>query len=433
MLTGYFTDPVYNDYYTNPSTYRTVADATSTNGAIYGHLVKSNLTATNDHLLVDKEDFNCPIAYQFDGSHRMWYQRKPEDHEYVDFTKGWQGISIPFAAELVTTDDKGEITHFYSGSENSKNGTGTKIGHEYWLREFTGITEESETVDETTKYFAKASFTYPNATGGNKTVGNTFLWDYYYKNTVVHNQKDENDDTYQTYYEKSRTYTSYPLLTAAKPYIIGFPGETYYEFDLSGNFEAQHTAVTIDKLGRQTISFVSNTGINIGVSDVETENGVPQSLDGTGKNYSFTFKPSYMNEELAAGTNNYTLDAAGDSYDKVPASGDATKVSAFRPYFTASAAAKSPSPKRVQSIIFSNEYNSMEDEPQTALDGRLEIYVKDHKIYTTSHLKEATTIRILNVAGITYASYVLQPGETVETRVNVDGVYIVNKKKLLVK
>ena len=75
----------------------------------------------------------------------------------------------------------------------------------------------------------------------------------------------------------------------------------------------------------------------------------------------------------------------------------------------------------------------MEGEPQIALDGSLDIYVKDHKIYTTSHLKEATTIRILNVAGITYANYVLQPGETVETQVNVDGVYIVNKKKLLVK
>jgi hypothetical protein len=105
---------------------------------------------------------------------------------------------------------------------------------------------------------------------------------------------------------------------------------------------------------------------------------------------------------------------------------------AFRPYFTASAA-KSSSPKRVQSIIFSNEDNSMEDGSQISLDGSLDIYVKDHKIFTTSHLKEATTIRIINVAGITFANYVLKPGETVETPIVVDGVYIVNKKKLLVK
>ena len=31
------------------------------------------------------------------------------------------------------------------------------------------------------------------------------------------------------------------------------------------------------------------------------------------------------------------------------------------------------------------------------------------------------------------ANYVLQPGETVETPVQTNGVYIVNKKKLLVK
>lgn len=429
VLTGYFTDPAYSDYYNiegKPEEYRTVADVTSTNAAIYGHLVKSNLKATNDHLLVDKEDFNCPIAYQFDGTHRMWYQRKPEDHEYVDFTKGWQGISIPFTAELVTTDDKGEITHFYSGSETSKNGTGTKIGHEYWLREFKSISEEGTAPD----VVAKASFLYPTATVNSKTVDNIFLWDYYYKNTAVHNQKDENKDTYQTYYEKSRNYSGYPLLAAATPYILGLPGETYYEFDLSGNFEAQHTAVAIDKLGKQTISFVSNTGIGIGVSDDETA-GVTQSLEGTNNNYSLTFKPSYMNENLTADTNNYTLDTAGDSYDKVPTTGAATKVSAFRPYFTATV---TNSPKMIpERIMFGNDYSGLEGEPIATLDGNLEINVEGHKIVATSHLKNATTVRIINVSGVSIANYVIQPGETVETPVSIEGVYIANKKKLLVK
>ena len=431
VLTDYFTDPDYSSYYSNPTTYRTVADATSTNGSIYGHLVMDGKIAKNDHLLVDKEDFNCPIAFQFDNKHRMWYQRKPEDHEYVDFTKGWQGISIPFTAELVTTNVKGEISHFYSGSEVSKNNTNTKIGHEYWLREFKDIT----VVEEGEPKVAKASFLYPEATGGNsKTVDNTFLWDYYYKNSTVHNQKDYNLDTYQTYYEKSRTYSSYPLLTAAVPYIVGFPGETYYEFDLSGNFQAQNTAVTIDKLGKQIISFVSDTGISIGVSDDETKDGVLHSKSGNGKDYSFTFKPSYMNMSLNAGTNNYTLDTAGDSYDKVPATGDATKVSAFRPYFIATSAANAGSRKMApERILFGGDFEGLEGEPISTLDGDLEIYVKDHKVVTTSHLKEATTVRIISVSGVTMANYVLQPGETVETPIRVEGAYIVNKKKLLVK
>ena len=431
VLTDYFTDPDYSSYYSNPTTYRTVADATSTNGSIYGHLVMDGKIAKNDHLLVDKEDFNCPIAFQFDNKHRMWYQRKPEDHEYVDFMKGWQGISIPFSAELVTTNVKGEISHFYSGSEVSKNNTNTKIGHEYWLREFKDIT----VVEEGEPKVAKASFLYPEATGGeSKTVDNTFLWDYYYKNAVVHDQKDHNLDTYQTYYEKSRTYSSYPLLTAAVPYIVGFPGETYYEFDLSGNFQAQNTAVTIDKLGKQIISFVSDTGISIGVSDDETKDGVLHSKSGNGKDYSFTFKPSYMNMSLNAGTNNYTLDTAGDSYDKVPATGDATKVSAFRPYFIATSAANAGSRKMApERILFGGDFEGLEGEPISTLDGDLEIYVKDHKVVTTSHLKEATTVRIISVSGVTMANYVLQPGETVETPIRVEGAYIVNKKKLLVK
>jgi hypothetical protein len=108
-------------------------------------------------------------------------------------------------------------------------------------------------VAETTTYFAKASFSYPAAAVDNKTktVGNTFLWDYYYKNEPVHNQQDENKDTYlqyRQYYNSERTYANYPLLSAAVPYILGLPGQTYYEFDLSGHFEAHNTAASIARL-----------------------------------------------------------------------------------------------------------------------------------------------------------------------------------------
>ena len=424
VLNSYFTEPAYSE--DNTKGYRLVAEASA--ASVHGHLVQSSKTTTNDHLLVDYQDFNAPIAYTLGSDKRMWYQRLPLDKEYVDLTKGWQGISIPFTAELVTTDTKGEITHFYSGSDESQNGT--KKGHEYWLRELNSITEESETVGEETKYFAKASFLYPTAMGSDKTVTNTFLWDYYYENTSVHNQKDLNADKYQQYYKSSRTYNSYPLLQAAKPYILGLPSDTYYEFDLSGNFEAKNTAVSIPVLGKQIITFASNKGVGIGVSDDEMA-GVNKSASGN-KDYTLTFKPSYMNKSLEAGTYSYSLDGDGDSYDKVPASGDAIKVSAFRPYFTATVTTHSPKmiPERIQ---FGNDYSSMEGEFKSAFDGDLEIDVQGHKIVTTSHLKEATTVRIINVSGNTIANYVIQPDETVETPIFIEGVYIVNKKKLLVK
>ena len=434
VLTNYFVDPEYNDYYDNTAGYRLVGDATPAISSLYGHLVESNLTATSDHLLVDKQDFNAPIAYSFDDDHRIWYQRKPEEQEYVDITKGWQGISIPFTAELVTTDTKGEITHFYSGSDESQNGT--KKGHEYWLRAFNGATET--TVDETT--VAMGSFLYPSATSGNKTVTNTFLWDYYYKNESVHNQKDKNNDTYleyRQYYKDSHTYSGYPLLQAATPYIIGLPGETYYEFDLSGNFEAKNTAVAIDKLGKQTITFASNTGIDIKVSDDENTD-VTKTLEGSSKNFAITFHRNYRTQNL--GTTAYVLKQDGSRYDKVTAeggsavSGGATTIP-FRPYFTVSSVAKSSGARQMmpEYIYFSGDYSGLEEEPISTFDGGLEIYAKDHKIITTSHLKVPVVISIINVGGITYANYVLQPGETQETRIQNAGVYIVNKKKLLVK
>ena len=423
VLTSYFTEPVYADHYDNTNGYRLVSEASA--ASVHGHLVQSDKTAINDHLLVDKQDFNAPIAYTFDADHLMWYQRLPSDKEYVDLTQGWQGISIPFTAELVTTDTKGEITHFYSGSSESENGTGTKKGHEYWLRQLT----DGETMTKKDANTLVANFHYPNLGREAKSVGNTFLWDYYYKNEPVHDQQDKNADTYlqyRQYYKTARSYAGYPLLTAATPYIIGFPGKTYYEFDLSGKFDAQNTAVSIPRLGKQTITFASNKGASIGVSDNEMTGTV---VTNGGNNY--TFKPSYMNENLDAGSNSYALDGDGKSYDKVPATGSATAVSAFRPYFTV-AASPNNAPQMPKQIVFGTS-SSLNDGPETVLNGELEIYAKDHKIITTSHLKEPTTISIFNVAGISLANYVLKPGETVETPIAVDGVYIVNKKKLFVK
>ena len=420
VLEAYFTEPIYDSYYDNTAGYRLVHEAPI--ATVHGHLVQSNLKATNDHLLVDHQDFNAPLAYDFDADHLMWYQRIPADEEYVDLTKGWQGISIPFTAELVTTNQKGEITHFYSGSDQSHNST-TKKGHEYWLRQLTA--GETMTLKPETTGTLEANFHYPTAAGDNKTVGNTFLWDYYYKNEFVHNQQDKNADTYleyRQYYRSARPYSNYPLLAAATPYILGLPGQTYYEFDLSGNFEAQNTAAAITKLGKQILTFVSNKREHIGVSDSE--------MDGTVVKYNsnnYTFKPSYLNETLAAG-NNYVLNTEGSSYDKTVA---ATAVSAFRPYFTV-AASQNNAPQMPKQIVFGTS-SSLNDGPETVLNGELEIYAKDHKIITTSYLKEATTITIFNVAGINFANYVLKPGETVETPIVVDGVYIVNKKKLFVK
>ena len=40
-------------------------------------------------------------------------------------------------------------------------------------------------------------------------------------------------------------------------------------------------------------------------------------------------------------------------------------------------------------------------------------------------MSEVVSVRILNTAGQTIAEFDIQPGETVETRVNLSGVYVV--------
>lgn len=417
VLTGYFVDPVYDKYYSDDQ-YRKVTAAPV--ASVNGHLVQSTLKATTDHLLVDKCDFNCPIAYDFNDGYHMWYQRTPD--RYVDLTKGWETISLPFTAELVTTHQKGEITHFYSGSR-SVDENGTKTGHEYWLRDYQGKK------DETGGIFT-ATFNYPTAEGGYKSVGNTFLWDYYYSKNE---QKDKNADTYQAYYENARSFASYPLLKAAKPYILGFPGKTFYEFDLSGEWTPKNTAETAPtKLDKQLITFASYPSnedgfpvLHIGISDDE-QLGVSQ--DG------YTFKPNYLSKAVEG----YLLNADGNSFNVTTT---ATTVVPFRPYFIASTAGAR---NTARSIHFDTDDSPFafggEDDPSKEEVGEdMLFFTQRHEIGVTSSLRDATEVQIVSISGVTIASFTIQPGETVKTFIPVSGVYIVRgaggryQKKLAVK
>ena len=408
VLTTYFVDPAYISCYDISDAYRRVSPAATS--SVHGHLVQSDLTAISDHLLVDKRDFNCPIGYDFADGKRMWYQRVPE--RYVSLTDGWDVVSLPFTAELVTTNDKGEITHFYDGSL-SVDGNGTKIGHEYWLREYIGKK------DATGDTFI-AAFNYPTGSSSDKTknVSNTFLWDYYYK---ANDQQDANADIYQKYYATSRSLAAYPLLKAAEPYIIGFPGKTYYEFDLSGQWKPKNTAPDApEKLDAQIITFASYPSneegfpvLSIGVSDTEQSG---QAVDG------YIFKPNYSTQAITG----YLMNADGNSFNITTA---ATAAVPFRPYFVPGSSS-APSTRAVQYIVFDNDDSSFaigDDDPSKGEVGQggLLFSTRRHAIVVTSSMRDEADVRIVNTAGQTIDTYTIQPGETVETRVNNSGVYII--------
>ena len=435
VLNSYFigtsserSEPVYSDY--TESTYKYGRIAVASTSTINGHLVQSDLKTTTDHLLVDKRDFNCPIAYDMGEDYRMWYQRTPDN--FVDKTKGWEGISLPFTAEIVTTQDKGEITHFYQGSTT---------GHEYWLREYKGnLQKKKDGNNNIVAGVYTADFNPLAATGTDKNYLNQFLWDYYYS---YNSYDDKNGDDYQEkddlrkYYKESRTYLSYPRLANGTPYIIGFPGQTYYEFDLSGMFEAK-TALSIPaKLPAQTVTFASVEEVHIGVSDDEVDEA---SVTVSG----LTFKPSYLNMSFDAGTDHYTLkpeNSSGvSSFDKVPASGAATPVAAFRPYFIGTPAAT----RTVEQIVFGQSYDDIGveehgDPRKEEINGGLRIWTKKDKIFVESTLSFTEDVRVVTPAGITVASFSVKSGQTVEVQADFSGIYVVHTldgryiKKLSVK
>ena len=441
VLNAYFTDPSFADSYDKEDPYRRV-DISAGASSVNGHLVQSNLTATSDHLLIDKEDFNCPISYTFADGKRMWYQRNPD--LYVDKDKGWEIVSLPFTAELVSTQDKGEITHFYSGSRSIE-GSNAMIGNEYWLREYKG-----GALDTNDATVFKSTFKYPDATNEDedKTVGNTFLWDYYYRWNGENNndeqkspRPDKNSDIYyQKYYKETRSYEQYPLLTTAKPYIIGFPGKTYYEFDLSGGWRAENTASPApEQLAKQTISFVSVPGITIGVSDNELSAVTIEGCD-------YSFMPNYMSKKVEG----FLMNAEGSSFDKTPDGGLTTIP--FRPYFVQTSGSQQPNQARagtrseggIKHIIFDGDDSSFaisdEDPSKEEIGTETMIFTtRRHEILVTSYLRREADVRIYNISGITVASFTILPGETVNTYIPVSGVYIVHaaggryQKKLAVK
>ena len=420
VLTDYFVEPVFSGHYDPDDNYRRVAEAAT--GTIFGHLVQSTLTTSSDHLLVDKKDFNCPIAYTMGEDMRMWYQRTPDKFVTIGesgTTKGWEDISLPFEVELVSTQDKGEITHFYK--DNTK-------GHEYWLRKYAGnLQPKKDENNNTVEGVWTADFNLLNPDTPDydpyisKEYTNTFLWDYYYSKN---SRDDENGDIYRQYYNAAQTYEKYPIERADHAYLIGFPGRSYYEFDLSGEWTAQHTASPAPaKFDHpQIITFASNTGVDINVSDDEIPNGETVASG-------LSYVPNYMNKKFVTAGKSYVMDSDGDSYVK---NAENAIVSAFRPYiiFKAPAGARAATrtdTKNVEQIEFDIKDTQFKSEEKIdRFDGTLNIYGKKGKIVVESSLSYTVDISIYTPAGLKLYTFPVAAGDTVEQRVNTKGVYIVN-------
>lgn len=414
-------------YAETDGTYGTVAPKDESQ--VMAHWVQRNeglLTykATYDHFLVDRNDFYAPIGYTFDGSSRMWHQRIPDT--YAGLNTGWESISLPFRVLSVGTQQKGELTHFYTGDENEKG----RVGHEYWLRKYKEIksTAESSTMEAKFISLAKGE----GADAYKKAYTNTFLWDYLHKNLDILDGATEGQNEY---YKTTHEYEGYPLMQGATPYIIGFPGKEFYEFDLSGEWKAPKLPSGFE---RQVVTFASVIGATIKASDD----------DMTGVKYgNYTFKPNYLNQKIAADAGNFMMAdgtssvtdsegnicniPAGSRYEKV--TGTPKTLLPFRAYFVSSGSS------HAMNIIFSEAEEKPEVTPEqddkpnitpkgeaeTDADGKITFTSGVGTITAKSTLDEPRVVLVYGVGGALVKAFDIKPNSTVTINVPSGLVYAI--------
>ena len=203
------------------------------------HLVERDAKSMNSEgETCDNNNFCAPIA--FTVTNHAWYTRRPLYYAN-DNTGAWEGICLPFPVHKAVASLNGEITHFYgmpSEDEIDNPSTNTHtLHHEYWLRGIMSVADENGKPAATFQRPGETSSNLfsPVADNGTSlsesvsyTFDNAFFVDTY--GSRLYN-KDANP-----FYAESHIYNGYQLQSANVPYIIRFPGERYYEFDLSNAF-----------------------------------------------------------------------------------------------------------------------------------------------------------------------------------------------------
>lgn len=379
-------------------------------------VVTSDRTGVQASLLhlVDKEDFNAPIAF---GADTAWYVRNPEiETGYVEKAgEGWESITLPYTVRYTTlsshTDEledginqyydykdtpaherntlKSRLTNlsfFYGkqGNENSEENPGI-IGQQYWLRGINNMKAEGAKV--------MANFVRP-----------------------LYSIRDM-----EPKHESFKAYT---------PFIVSFPGSRFYEFDMTGQslvFGASATSVAV-------------------TDDAVEANDTTVTLNGVAD---YTYKGAFANDKSSS---KYAIALKSDAADDDEAAatlGDRFTANApiypFRAYMT-SAAAGAPAKAGYQNFQENNENEviyisalgiSLEDkgieEPETEdvieSDG-LRIYPSGKRIVVESTYD--TTLNVYSAGGQLVRVLDVRRGTSIYSGF-ASGIYLIDSKKLLLK
>lgn len=361
-------------------------------------------------------DLCVPIA--FNVMDRAWYVRKPMAYA-EDYYGAWEGICLPFTADKVVASLNGEITHFY-GSPSTEETADPKqnihtLHHEYWLRSLTSVGNENGK--------PSAVFQRPDndAVNGVKyEYSNPFFIDNY--SPWLYN-KDANP-----YYAEGHEYPEYPRLTAEKPYIVRFPGERYYEFDLSSAF---HNRLLGKMEYAQTIAFnaygkTQGDHTSYGTITVPVTKAMQTVKDGYAHNGTFAAV------EVSEGKV-YGINKGGTAFDDASA---LSTVMPFRTYMSVTTNGATASPA-YSSLINISELkggtispDAMDDEDNAQNDGIIVRPIGGQRVRVESTVR--TRMNVVTAVGQLYRILDVQPGIATYSGFQ-PGLYIFGKTKIIVK
>ena len=415
------------------------------------HLVERTADNKNSEGgICENNNFCAPLP--FTVTNRAWYVRKPQQYAN-DNTGAWEGICLPFTIHKVVASINGEITHFYgtpTADELSTPSLNTHtLHHEYWLRGLTTVDKNGTDIAAT---FQRPGLTSdglfmpiaessgsPSAGSGSTSAGSgspslsegvsyTFATPFFID---TYESRLYNKDANPYYdYATPHTYSNYPLLTSEVPYIVRFPGEGYYEFDLSSKFYN-------DILGKsepeQTVAFNA-----YGYENMETSYGsitipVTKQMATTKDGYTHcgTFAAKDIKKDAI-----YSMNDKGNAF--ISEASTATSVMPFRTYMTAKttkAKAMSYAPYMIK-IAESTGIDKITPEIGVAdKDEATGSYLivrplTNNKVRIESNIY--TTIYVYTITGQLYRILDVIPGNSVYSGFQ-QGAYIFGKTKIMVQ
>ena len=357
-------------------------------------------------------DFCVPIKFKV--TDHAWYVRKPMYYA-TEPTGAWEGICLPFTVQKAVASLNGEITHFY-GSSN--------LNHEYWLRGLTAVGTENGKTSATFQRPGTGTELFNNAgktEGMDYTFHNTFFVETY--GDWLYNNVEN------PYYGETQTLKGYLPLTAEVPYVVRFPGNRYYEFDLSSEF---YNNILGKKEAAQTVTFhafgeaskeASKTAIEIPISaNMETQ------VNG------FYHRGTFAAKQVANGT--YGMNADGTAFED---DSQLETIMPFRTYMTSASTSARMRSADTPSVIHIAETTGI-DKIQPEVNGNEEDApdgdelivrpISERRVRVESTY--ATQLKVFSTTGQLYRILDVQPGTATYSGFH-PGFYIFGRTKVMVK